>query len=75
MVDLYLDSQNIGRRLHALGATEGFDPDTPHLRFDFTITVVPHAATWTITQTLGAIHWARHTGGRQHTLTTHFAIE
>jgi hypothetical protein len=61
--------------VHPLAALPGLDPDATHFWFDFTIAVSPHASAGTVTQILGAIHWAGHTRGTQRTLPAHLAIE
>jgi hypothetical protein len=53
---------------HPRAAFDGLDPDAPHLRVDFAMTVGAHAAARPVSQLLRAVHRARHPGRGEHAL-------
>jgi len=58
-----------------LSAFPGLDPDARHFGIDLAISVCADATARPVSQTLGAVHRARHARRGQHALTAHAAIE
>lgn len=59
----------------ALRALDGLCPYTWFVRIHFAISILAHAAAWTITQVFWAAHGTGQSGRMENTLSTHPAIE